>query len=96
MALVERSGASDGAHSGGLTEISALGTRTEDWLGFLAEGLDDPALQAMRRVEHTGRPLGDADFIARLEAATGRQLAPRKRGPKPRSQRDGRDNASLV
>ena len=83
-------------HSDGLTEISALGIRAEDWPGFLAEGLDDTALQAMRRGEHTGRPLGDADFIARLEAATGRLLAPRKRGPKPRSQRDGRDNASLV
>ena len=64
--------------------------------GFLAEGLDDAALQAMRRGEHTGRPLGDADFIARVEAATGRLLAPHKRGPKSRCQRDGRDNASLV
>ena len=80
LAVVERSGASTG-HSDGLTQIGALGIPPEDWPDFLAEGLDDAALQTMRRGERTGRPLGDADFVARLETATGRPLAPRKRGP---------------
>ena len=31
----------------------------------------------------TGRPLGSSSWVADLEAATGRVLSPRKRGPKP-------------
>ena len=83
-------------HSDGLTQIGALGIPPEDWPDFLAEGVDDAALQAMRRGERTGRPLGDTDFVARLEAATGRPLAPRKRGPKPRCEHDDGDGGSLV
>ena len=37
-----------------------------------------------RRSETTGRPLGSDGWIAKLERQTGRSLAPRKRGPKPR------------
>jgi len=33
--------------------------------------------------ERTGRPLGDAGFLKRLEALTGRPLAPKKPGRKP-------------
>jgi len=44
-------------HSDGLTQIGALGIPPEDWPDFLAEGLDDAALQTMRRGERTGRPL---------------------------------------
>jgi putative transposase len=32
-----------------------------------------------------GRPLGSAAFVARIEAETGRSLAPRKRGPKAKA-----------
>ena len=39
----------------------------------------------VRRALSTGRPLGDAAFVARLESKTGRQLAPRKVG-RPRKQ----------
>lgn len=71
----------------GLTEIAALGRWVPDWASFLAEGLDNEAAERLRHGERTGRPLGDAGFVARLEAATGRPLAPRKRGPKPRRER---------
>jgi len=74
--------------SDGLTEIGALGIATADWPSFLAQGLDDTSLEAIRRGERTGRPTGDGDFVARLESNTGRQLAPRKRGPKPRPDRN--------
>jgi putative transposase len=70
--------------SDGLTEIGALGIPVTGWRDFLTQGLDDTALNAIRRGERTGRPLGDADFVRRLEAQTGRTLAPRKPGPKPR------------
>ena len=75
----------------GLTEIGALGIPPVEWPGFLAEGLDDTALEAIRRGERTGRPLGGTDFVARLEAETGRTLSPRKRGPKPSRELGNRD-----
>ncbi len=36
------------------------------------------------RHENTGRPLGDAAFVKKLESPLGPQLTPRKPGPKPR------------
>jgi putative transposase len=72
--------------SDGLTDIDALGSLVGGWDAFLGSRLDDAGLEAIRRGERTGRPLGDAGFVQRLEASTGRQLARRKRGPKPRLQ----------
>ena len=43
-------------------------------------------IAALRMSETTGRPLGDAGFLERLEATLGRKLRPRKRGRKPRSE----------
>ena len=37
------------------------------------------------RPERTGRPIGDNDFIEKLEKITGRHLKPRKPGPKPKA-----------
>jgi putative transposase len=47
----------------------------------------DPAVEfdPLRRALTTGRPLGSAGWIAALEQSSGRALAPRKRGPKPRA-----------
>jgi len=73
----------------GLTDIAALGREVDDWAGFLNAGLSDEAAQAIRRGERTGRPLGDKEFIARLEAVSGRVLAPKKAGRKPKRQEDG-------
>jgi len=59
--------------------------RYGDFAAFLGTPADHgDAWQALRRAETTGRPLGDADWMAALEAKTGRSLAPQKRGPKPR------------
>lgn len=38
----------------------------------------------LRRAESTGRPVGNADWLADIERRTGRTLAPQKRGPKPK------------
>ena len=43
------------------------------------EAGDEAAIEASGR---TGRPWGDAAFVERLEARTGRALARRKPGPK--------------
>jgi putative transposase len=70
--------------SDGLTEIGALGIAVPQWTEFLNAGLDDAALAAILAGERTGRPLGGAGFVGRLEALTGRQLAKQKPGPKPK------------
>jgi len=57
--------------------------RFADFLGDPAA--EDPAWRVLRQSETSGRPLGSSDWIAALETRTGRQLAPQKRGPKPRA-----------
>ena len=42
------------------------------------------------RHENTGRPLGHGAFVKKLESLLGRQLTPRKPGPKPRKKRKSR------
>jgi putative transposase len=54
-------------------------TATE-WRDHLAAGESQNDVRALRQSTHTGRPLGTADFIAGLEQATLRPLAPRKGG----------------
>lgn len=67
----------------GLTAIDALGVPVGEWEAFLRAGLDEATLESLRAGERTGRPLGSADFVGRIEASTGRQLARRKPGRKP-------------
>ena len=50
------------------------------WSAFLAEGLADELADEFRRSERTGRPIGDVDFMARLEARTGRRIAAARSG----------------
>ena len=80
-----------GGAADGLTETGALGIPARDWPAFLASGLEDDTLEAIRGGERTGRPLGGDDFVAELEAATGRRLARQKPGPKPRRGDDAED-----
>jgi len=58
-----------------------------DWRAFLATDEDEAVLARLRRHARTGRPLGDAGFIARLEANLGRRLRRRKPGPKAKRKR---------
>ena len=69
----------------GLARVGPLLELVPDWPGFLKGGLETAELKAMRSHERTGRPLGDATFIGRLEAVTGRTLALRRPGRRPRS-----------
>jgi hypothetical protein len=50
------------------------------WREYLGEGESQANLTALRRSTHTGRPLGTPDFVATLEKATLRLLAPKKGG----------------
>lgn len=79
---------SAGAHLAGeddeLVRVAPVRARIDDFAGFLGEDFDEAAdYAALRRAETIGRPIGDADWIAALEARTGRTLAPGKRGPSP-------------
>jgi len=59
--------------------------RVGNFAAFLAEDFDqDEAWLALHRAESIGRPIGDAAWIAALEARTGRTLAPGKRGEERR------------
>ncbi|MCY6380528.1 transposase [Hoeflea prorocentri] len=58
--------------------------RTGRFKAFLDEPVDEAkAYGALRRAETVGRPIGDTDWLKRLEQQTGRTLSARKRGRKP-------------
>jgi putative transposase len=68
----------------GLVRVSPLLERiggVRDW--FEAES-DGASFAALRAAEMSGRPLGDGDFVIRIEQMLGRSLQPRKPGRKPR------------
>ena len=68
----------------GLTAIGPVLDRVADFAGFIDQEAEPGALERLRKAETIGRPLGDGDFVTRLEAITRRTLAPAKRGPKPK------------
>ena len=78
-----------GAHLAGADdEVVTVGPvldRVGDFAAFLGTDDDAAAYAALRQSETTGRPLGDARWIAGVERESGRTLAPQKRGPKPRA-----------
>jgi putative transposase len=55
-----------------------------DWRSFLTLA-DDDELDMMKKHKRSGRPLGEASFVERLEADMARLLRPAKRGPKTRT-----------
>jgi putative transposase len=68
----------------GLVRPSAATRRVRDWAKFLAEGLEESALEKVRSHVRTGRPLGAPEFVSGLEKQLGRTLAPQRRGRKPK------------
>ena len=72
---------SHGAGCGdGLVTAAARGNEVGDWRGFLAGGVRERDAEDLGRHERTGRPLGDAGFLAELGQRLGRRLRPGKRG----------------
>ena len=83
---------SSAAAHAGLTEAPEVDTdlfdgqwTCADWVSYLVGGDSLEEDEKIRRYTHTGRPLGTADFVDRLERATHRQLTP-QRGGRPRKQ----------
>ena len=79
-----------GSESHERSEIHNLGHGSldngTDWKALLAEGLGEDDLEALRRHARTGRPLGAARWVKRLEKRLARSLAPRKAGRKPKAE----------
>jgi putative transposase len=83
-----------------LVQVGPLLGLAGDWRTFLAGGVAEADLRLLRRHERTGRPLGSAGFVSRVEGLLGRVLARQKPGPKrgwkgrradtPRSNHHGR------
>lgn len=55
-----------------------------NWSDFLNSEINASIVDTLRKHENTGRPLGDKRFIAKVEMATGKIMAPQKPGPKPK------------
>jgi putative transposase len=60
------------------------------WTEYLNAGETESKLAAIRHNTHTGRPLGSADFTSALEKQTKRRLALQRRGPKRRTDPNGK------
>jgi putative transposase len=54
----------------------------KDWSTFLKEEADKTDIKLFKQHANTGRPLGDQEFINKLEKITGRILGKQKPGPK--------------
>ncbi len=72
----------------GLTDLAALSGLYRNWRALLRDGLeagdlDEATKAAIEASGRTGRPLGDARFVAALEDRTGRILQRQKAGRKP-------------
>lgn len=67
-----------------LVEVAPVLERFGDFATFLGSAEDQQATRALRRSETTGRPVGCSEWIEDIERRSGRALAPKKRGPKPK------------
>jgi len=60
--------------------------RVGDFAAFLGEDFDEAlSYAALRKAESIGRPIGSPEWLSDMEARTGRALAPKRRGPAPKS-----------
>ena len=67
-----------------LVSVRPVLERVERFADLLQTDPDDPSFRALRASEGSGRPVGNADFIAGLERLLGRPIARRAPGRKPK------------
>lgn len=69
----------------GLVRVGPLIERFPDWRGYLNDDLDSGSLTDLRRHGRSGRPLGSARFVAKLETELGRHIGLGRRGRPPKA-----------
>ena len=67
-----------------LAKVAPLLAMVADWRGFLDSAIPEEQMRDLREHGRTGRPLGSATFLERLEAMVGRVLKPQKGGRPPK------------
>ena len=65
-----------------LVRVKPLLDLVPDWKNFLHEGINEKDMKRIRQHERTGRPLGDDQFIKKMEGVVNRVLMKKKPGPK--------------
>jgi putative transposase len=66
-----------------LVTVAPMLDRIQHWRSYLHMRQDESVIERIQKHSQSGRPLGTDDFIVELEAITGRNLTPGKRGRKP-------------
>jgi putative transposase len=66
-----------------LVQVGPLSAMVGSWEGLLISATPEEQFSELRGHARTGRPLGDATFLERLETLVGRILKPQK-GGRPR------------
>ena len=77
--------------SDGLTALAPIRARFPRFADLLDAEPDIDLFDRLRAAETIGRPLGDDDFLCRIERDTKRHLRPGKRGPKPKTPAEQND-----
>jgi putative transposase len=77
-----------------LVSVVPVLNRVNHFAALIETDLDDEAFRALRSSEGSGRPLGNADFIADLERLLGRPVA--RRAPGRKSKRAGVEQLDLL
>lgn len=67
----------------GLVSVKPVLERVQSFAKLIGGDVEESAFASLRASEQTGRPLGNADFIAGLEQLLGRPVARRAPGRKP-------------
>ena len=68
-----------------LVRVGPLIERFPDWRGYLSDDVEAAALKTLRRHGRSGRPLGSARFVAKLETELGRHIGAGRRGRPPKA-----------
>jgi putative transposase len=63
-----------------ITDVAATRERVPDFAALLGAAEEEEVTTRLRRAESVGRPIGSAEFIARLESSYDRRLTAAKRG----------------
>lgn len=68
-----------------LVKVDPLLSLVSDWRSFLSDTVDTDEQEKIKRHSRTGRPLGSETFFNRLQAVLGKDVRPKKPGPKKKT-----------